>query len=190
MKISTENIEGFEAMSAEEKVNALLGMDIPDPVDLSGYVKKDVFDAKASEAAKLSKDLKARMSDEENAKADAQKAMEELQDKYNDLLKSSTIANHTAKYLALPGYDEALARETAEALFNGDMDKVFSNQQKANAAYEKQLKAEQTRNLPRPDGSGGEPKLEDKAVDYARKRAKERADARAKSAQGLDRFKI
>lgn len=103
------------------------------------------------------------MTTEESAKADADKAMQDLQEKYNELLKSSTIANHTARYLALPGYDEKLARETAEALFNGDMDKVFENQQKANAAREKELLAEQTRNSPQPKGAGsGE--TEDPAV--------------------------
>lgn len=48
--IDTSMIEGFDGMTADEKVTALLGLQIPDPVDLSGYVKKDVFDAKATEA--------------------------------------------------------------------------------------------------------------------------------------------
>lgn len=46
MKISTDGIQGFAEMSDADKVTALLGIDVPDPVDLSGYVKKEVFDAK------------------------------------------------------------------------------------------------------------------------------------------------
>lgn len=188
MKISTEGIQGFADMSPDDKVNALLALDIPDP-DYSGYVKKDVFDAKASEAAKLSKQLKERMTTEESAKADADKAMQDLQEKYNELLKSSTIANHTARYLALPGYDEKLARETAEALFNGDMDKVFENQQKANAAREKELLAEQTRNSPQPKGAG-DGETEDPAVAFARRRAKERAENSKNTTEGLKKFML
>ena len=50
--IDTSTIEGFDGMTADEKVTALLSFQIPDPVDLSGYVKKDVFDTKATEAAR------------------------------------------------------------------------------------------------------------------------------------------
>lgn len=38
--IDTSTIEGFDGMTADEKVTALLGLQIPDPVDLSGYVKR------------------------------------------------------------------------------------------------------------------------------------------------------
>ena len=62
--IDTSKIEGYDTMTAEEKVKAFESFNIPDP-DYSGYVKKEVFDKKASEAAKLEKDLKARMTEEE-----------------------------------------------------------------------------------------------------------------------------
>ena len=65
--IDTSMIEGFDGMTADEKVTALLGLQIPDPVDLSGYVKKDVFDAKATEAASLAKQLKTKTVEAETA---------------------------------------------------------------------------------------------------------------------------
>lgn len=65
--IDTSTIEGFDGMTADEKVTALLGLQIPDPVDLSGYVKKDVFDAKATEAASLAKQLKTKTVEAETA---------------------------------------------------------------------------------------------------------------------------
>ena len=65
--IDTSTIEGFDGMTADEKVTALLGLQIPDPVDLSGYVKKDVFDAKATEAASLAKQLKTKTTEAETA---------------------------------------------------------------------------------------------------------------------------
>ena len=44
MKIDMTNIPGYsDSMSDTEKLNLLLGYNIPEP-DYSGYVKKEVFD--------------------------------------------------------------------------------------------------------------------------------------------------
>ena len=188
MKISTDSIQGFAEMSDADKVTALLGLDIPDPVDMSQFVDKKVFDAKATEAANLSKQLKAKMTDDEAAKAQADADRKALEEKYTELLRKSTIAEHTARFIAMPGYDEKLARETAEALFDGNMDKVFENQQKANAAYEKKLRAEMVKQDPKPDGAGGDDKKEDSAVEYARNLGKQRADALKSANEGLKHY--
>ena len=188
MKISTDRIQGFAEMSDADKVTALLGLDVPDPVDLSGYVKKEVFDAKATEAANLSKQLKSKMTDDEAAKAQADADRKALEDKYTELLRKSTIAEHTARYIAMPGYDEKLARETAEALFDGKMDVVFANQQKANAAYEKKLRADLVKQDPKPDGAGGGEGGKDEAVEFAKKLGKQRADALKNANEGLKHY--
>ena len=188
MKISTDSIQGFAEMSDADKVTALLGLDIPDPVDMSQFVDKKVFDAKATEAANLSKQLKAKMTDDEAAKAQADADRKALEDKYTELLRKSTIAEHTARFIAMPGYDEKLARETAEALFDGNMDKVFENQQKANAAYEKKLRAEMVKQDPKPDGAGGDDQKKDTAVEFARNLGKQRADALKNANEGLKHY--
>ena len=188
MKISTESIQGFADMSDADKVTALLGLDLPDPVDMSQYVDKKTFDAKASEAADLSKKLKSKMTDDEAAKAQADADRKALEDKYAELLRKSTIAEHTARYIAMPGYDEKLARETAEALFDGDVEKVFSNQQKANAAYEKKLRAELVKQDPKPDGAGKDGEKEDSAVEFARNLGRQRAESLKKANEGLKHY--
>lgn len=188
MKISTDSIQGFADMSDADKVTALLGLDLPDPVDMSQYVDKKTFDAKASEAANLSKQLKAKMTDDEAAKAQADADRKALEDKYTELLRKSTIAEHTARFIAMPGYDEKLARETAEALFDGNMDKVFENQQKANAAYEKKLRADLVKQDPKPDGAGGDDQEKDTAVEFARNLGKQRADALKSANEGLKNY--
>lgn len=188
MKISTDSIQGFAEMIDADKVTALLGLDIPDPVDMSQFVDKKVFDAKATEAANLSKQLKAKMTDDEAAKAQADADRKALEDKYTELLRKSTIAEHTARFIAMPGYDEKLARETAEALFDGNMDKVFENQQKANAAYEKKLRAEMVKQDPKPDGAGGDDQKKDTAVEFARNLGKQRADALKSANEGLKNY--
>ena len=58
-----------------------------------------------------------------------------------------------------------VAQDTAKALAEGDMQKVFSNQQKANAAYEKKLRAEMVKSDPKPEGAGGGNEKPDTAVE-------------------------
>ena len=150
-------------------------------------MKKEVFDAKATEAANLSKQLKSKMTDDEVAKAQADADRKALEDKYTELLRKSTIAEHTARYIAMPGYDEKLARETAEALFDGNMEKVFENQQKANAAYEKKLRADLVKQDPKPSGAGGDEE-KDEALEFAKKLGKQRADALKNTSEGLKHY--
>ena len=103
MKIDVTKIEGYADMTAEEKLKALEEFDMPDP-DFSGYVKKDLFDKTASELAAKKKELKDKLSDDEKEKLEREQAEQELQDKYDKLLRESNISKATAKFLAL-GYD-------------------------------------------------------------------------------------
>lgn len=185
--IDTSTIEGFSEMTAEQKVEALLKTEIPEKVDLSLYVSKDIADKYASEAADLKKQLKGKMTDDEAAKAQAEAERKDLMDKYNELLRKSTVAEHTAKYMAM-GYDEKLARDTAEALFDGKMEQVFANQQKAIEAHDKALKAELLKGTPKPEGAGGGEGAEDPSVELARKLGKEKAASMNASVKGLEHY--
>lgn len=186
--IDTSTIEGFDSMTAEQKVEALLKAEVPEKVDLSLYVSKDTADKYATEAAELKKQLKSKMTNDEAAKAQADADRKALEDKYTELLRKSTIAEHTARYITMPGYDEKLARETAEALFDGDMERVFSNQQKANAAYEKKLRADLVKQDPKPSGAGGGNEEKDEAVEFAKNLGKQRADALKNANEGLKHY--
>ena len=174
---------------------AVLAAEIPDAVDLTAYVPKSTFDKKASEAADLSKKLKGKMSEDELAQAEREKAQAEndqryadLEDKYNALVKKSTIAEYTAKFVA-QGYDAALAEDTAKAMADGDMEKVFSNGEKYKAALEKKIKADLMSGTPKPGGSGGEGKTEDAAVAKAREIAKARHGGEATYNDILSKYK-
>ena len=148
MNIDTSKIEGYETMSAEDKVKALEALTLPDP-DYSGYVSKDVFDKKASEAASLSKQLKAHMTDEEKAKAESEARQKDLEEKYKALLTRTQIADNKASLIAI-GYEEDLAEATAKALVEGDIATVIKNQQTVIAAAEKKAKGEAMLNTPNP----------------------------------------
>lgn len=152
MKIDVTQIERYAEMSPEDKLKALEAFDIPDP-DYSGYVKKDLYDRTASELAAKKKELKDKLTDEEQAKLEREQETQELKDNYQKLLRESNISKATAKFLAL-GYDDKLAAETAEAYVDGDTEKVFANQQKAQAAFEKRIRAEALKDTPKPIDDG------------------------------------
>jgi hypothetical protein len=117
-------LEGYKPeMTAEEKL-ALLEKWEP---DTSGLIRKDIFDKTASELAELKRQLKARMTEEEQREAERKAADEALQVELETLRRDKTISESKAKFLGL-GYDDALATETAKALADGDMEKVFGNQ--------------------------------------------------------------
>ena len=99
--IDTSTIEGFDGMTADEKVTALLGLQIPDPVDLSGYVKKDVFDAKATEAASLAKQLKTKTTEAETAAGTLSTTQAELEArKRSYYVASKGLTGDEAEFIA------------------------------------------------------------------------------------------
>lgn len=99
--IDTSTIEGFDGMTADEKVTALLGLQIPDPVDLSGYVKKDVFDAKAAEAASLAKQLKTKTTEAETAAGTLSTTQAELEAlKRSYYVASKGLTGDEAEFIA------------------------------------------------------------------------------------------
>ena len=153
MKIRTEKIEGYKEMTLEQKLEALENYEVDEP-DYSGYVSKEMFDKTASELANSKKQLREKMSaDEIKAKEDSDK-MEELQSKYDALLRESEISKNKARLLTL-GYEDKLATETAEAIVNGDTDKVFTNQKKHLDSVEKRIREEVLTSTPRPTGGNG-----------------------------------
>ncbi len=153
-KVDITKIEGYEEMSAEEKIKALEAFEIEDtPTDYTGYVKKDVFDKTASELASMKKQLKEKLSDDEIAKQKEQEERAELQSKYEALLHETEVSKRKADLLAI-GYDEKLADETAEAMVKGDLDKVLNNQKKHLETVEKKVRAEALKDTPKPTPDG------------------------------------
>ena len=170
--IDVSAIEGFEGMTAEQKVDALLKLEIPESVDMSKFVSKETFDKKASEAASLSKQLKDKMSEDERSAAEKAENDKKILEELEGLRRDKTIANYTSQYLGM-GYAKELAEDTAKAMADGDMDKVFANGLKHREAMEKEIKEKLMNSTPKPDGSGGNGGSKaDSAVEKARELAK------------------
>lgn len=151
-KIDVTLIEGYAEMSTEDKLKALEGLDLPDP-DYSGYVKKDLFDKTASELSEKKKQLRDKMSEDEQKALKDKEEREELQSKYDKLLRESEVSKNKAKLIGL-GYEEALADETAIAMVDGDLTKVFDNQKKHLDSVEKRVRAEALKDTPKPTPDG------------------------------------
>lgn len=146
MKITIEN---YENMTPEEKLAAWEAFD----PEKNGFVSKSTFDKKASEASELGKQLKSRMTEDEAKAAKEAEEKAALIARVEQLEHEKAVNNYTTAYLAM-GYDEKLAKSSAEAIVKGDMDTVFANQKTHTETREKALKAEWLKETPPPAGGG------------------------------------
>ena len=151
-KIDVTKIAGYADMTPEQKIAALEAFETDEP-DYSGYVKKDVFDKTASELAAKKKELNEKLTEDEKAKQKEQEERADLQAKYDKLLRESEISKFKAKFLGM-GYEEKLAEDTAEAMADGNTDKVFANQKKYIDSVEKRVRADALKDTPKPTPDG------------------------------------
>jgi hypothetical protein len=152
-KIDTTKITGYDSMTPEEKLAALEAMEIAEP-DYSGWVKKDVADKYASEAAGYKKQLRDKMTEEEAAKAKAAEDMASIMSELESLRADKAISEYTTQFMAV-GYDEELAKSTAKAIHTGDMTTMFKNHNKFVVERDKALKAELLKGTPTPPAGEG-----------------------------------
>ena len=149
-KIDISKIEGYESMTVEEKLAALEALELPDMDKM-----KSALDKATSEAAGYKKQLRERMTEDEAAKA---KAAEDLANVMAELARyraKDAINEYTVQLLGI-GYDEKLAKSTAEALHKGDMATLFKNQATFVADRDKAMKAELLKNTPTPPPGDGD----------------------------------
>ena len=150
MKIDTSKIEGYADMTAEEKLAALEAYEM----DTSAYVRKDVADKYASEAASWKKQYREKLSEDEKTKAEQEESFKAMQTELETLRTEKAIDANTKKWMSL-GYDEKLATETAKAMVSGDTEKVFANHAKFIAEKEKNLRAQLLKDTPTPPSGEG-----------------------------------
>jgi hypothetical protein len=144
-----------EDMTLEEIESALESIELP--TDNSAEIEKlkNALSKSNSEAADYKRQLKEKMTaDEIKAKEEAEER-ERILKENEEFKKQIAVSNNKAKLLAL-GYEDALATETAEAMANGELDKVFANQKKHLDAMEKKVRSEILKNTPKPDGGSSD----------------------------------
>lgn len=147
-----DRIDGYAEMSVEDKLKALEAMELEDNSSEIERLKNAVSKAN-SESAEWKRKHNALLSAEEQQKQEQAESLAAMQQELEMLRKEKTVAKYTADYVKL-GFDEKLAEETAKALADGDMVKVFANQNKANEALVKKTIADKLKDTPR--GVGGQ----------------------------------
>lgn len=160
-----------EDLTVEDISAAIEGLDLVDRATATkGMVRKETFDKTASELAGYKRQLREKLSEEEQAKLDREAHDKEIMEELEALRKDKLLNQHMTRYLKL-GYSDELAQSTAEAMVAQDFDTVFANQQAFLAAREKEiLKAQTLKNDKRPpagNGTGG--------TDYAKLAAEAQA---------------
>lgn len=148
MNIDITKIEGYEAMSAEEKVKALEAFSFD---DLSEELKKakDSLSKANSEAADWKRKHNALLSDDQKKQQETAEKYAEMEKELQALKKEKTISEHKAKFIGI-GLDEELATATATAMADGDMATVFGNFSKFMEKHDKELAATSMKNTPTP----------------------------------------
>lgn len=152
--IDTSKIPNYATMTAEQKVAALEAYEgeVTGSKDETEQLRKAVTKANA-EAAEFKRQLRAKQTDDEAAKAEQAAREKELQEKYDALLKQNTIERYAARYRKM-GYDDKLAEATAKALADNDLDTVFANGEAFKTSMEQSIRAEVTKSTPKPQNGG------------------------------------
>lgn len=161
-KIDTSKIEGYAEMTPEQKLAALEGYEYEDHSEELERQKAAVTKANG-EAAEWKRKHTALLSEDEKKKQEDADKLTSMEKELAELRKGKVVSDYKAKFVA-QGYSEELADETAKALADGDMTKVFANQQKFLADYAKGVKAEALKGTPKPPAGGSSTD-----VDFAKK---------------------
>lgn len=181
MAFDWTQVEGYkEDMTADEKLALLDNFEIPKPAEnpaepqpapeqqpRGSVVSKAQFDKVSSELAAVKKQLRGKLSEDEQKELDRQAQQEAMEAELNALRRDKALAGYKAAYLA-QGYDEALAEEAATAMIDGDMDTVFAAMKKNSINAEKALRAKILKETPVPP-AGDDPNNEEKKQEEMKK---------------------
>nr|DAT55232.1 MAG TPA: Major head protein [Caudoviricetes sp.] len=144
-----------EDMTLEDVSAALESAGVGAAVDQSKDIEhlRSLLSKKNSEAADYKRQLRAKQTDAEAEKQASLEELTRLQEENQELTRRITVSEQKARLMAL-GYEESMATETAEAMFDGNMETVIANQSKMLEARERAIRAEVMAQTPTPPGGG------------------------------------
>lgn len=156
-KFDTASIEGYENMTAEEKVAALEAFEYDDNASRLDQMKAS-FDRASKEAADWKKKHNQLLSEDERKEQERNDAMKNLQEELASLRREKAQSSYKAGALGL-GMDEAQAGAIAKAISDGvesgSFDGLFKALQKFIAAHDHQKEVEFLKGTPKPEDGGG-----------------------------------
>ena len=144
-----------DGMTVEEIQEALASVEFP--ADQSAEIErlKTALSNSNSENAEWKRKHREAMSEEERKAQEMADRMKQLEEQNATLVRESNVSKHKAKFLGM-GYEEALASDAAVAMADGDMEKLFSYQQKHQEALEKKIRADALKSTPKPVPNKGD----------------------------------
>ena len=153
MKIDTTTIEGYESMTAEEKLAALESFEYDDHAEENARLK--AANTKASkDAAEWKRKHNALLDDDQKKQQEAAEKQQQMEEELETLRREKKESVYKSKFLS-DGYDEELAQSSAEALASGDVDTFFKNQKKFIELHDKEYKKKLMNQDLKPDGGNG-----------------------------------
>lgn len=149
-----------EGMTEDEIAVAIQNMGVKKPEDKPNAPRgtletdevkrlKDLLSKANSEAADYKKQLRTKQTEAEIKAAEEEENRQRLIDENKELSKRIAITENSAELLKM-GYDGAMALQTAEALYNGDLKTVFANQKAFLDKREQDIKAQLLKGTPTP----------------------------------------
>ena len=160
-KIDVTTIEGYESMSAEEKLAALEAYEFetPAPATDSETKLREALSKANGDAAEWKRKYRATLDDAKRAEEERAERDRAKDEELATLRKERQISQLEAQYLAV-GYSPELASSSAKAQADGDTATVLANQTKFIEDTKKKLEAEALGKQP-PITPGKPPKGED-----------------------------
>lgn len=149
------DFEGATEDALVEAIQSLQSAKDETPKDDSKEVKhlKELISKANSEAADFKKKYMATLSDAEKAKAEREAQQQEIENELATLRRDRDVKDQMATYTAM-GFDTELAKETAEALVDGNLAKVNSNLQAFVETVKQKAVADAMRDTPKPGSAG------------------------------------
>ena len=126
-KVDPSKIDGFDKMTADEKVAALLGQEIEvdAPLESSEVIKlKNAYNKACEEAGNYRKQLREKQSEAERADADRAEQLKAMQDELASYRNRERISTYKANLMGA-GIDEPTADLMAKSLPEGVSDEYF-----------------------------------------------------------------
>ncbi|MBQ5374656.1 MAG: hypothetical protein IIU51_08920 [Bacteroidaceae bacterium] len=126
-KVDPSKIDGFDKMTADEKVAALLGQEIEvdAPLESSEVIKlKNAYNKACEEAGNYRKQLREKQSEAERADADRAEQLKAMQDELASYRNKERVSSYKAQLMAA-GIDPDTADLMAKSLPEGVSDEYF-----------------------------------------------------------------
>ena len=150
MKIQDLLKDAYKDGMTVEEINAALA-EVEFPSDQTAELErlKNANSKLSSENAEWKRKHREALSEEERKAQEVADRMKQLEEQNATLLRESSVSKHKARFLGM-GYEEALANDAAVAMTDGDMEKLFSYQQKHQEALKKMIRADALKGTPKP----------------------------------------